>query len=158
MRETYRGELIMLLGYETDRGRHSILWDSPFYFNATSGQSGKQLDDNYSNWMSTKRPVQTDELLDGMWKKISDHGYTFVVRFLPDGTFIEHSVISEQNVGHGTWIQIGPFTRTRLEQMEAGEKASYELTLIANKTGLMHSAIEQRNGRTNAYFKMIHLI
>lgn len=54
------------------------------------GQGGKELDALYSDWMSTKRPPQIEELLDGMWKKIGDHGYAFVVRFLPDGTFTWH--------------------------------------------------------------------
>lgn len=102
MRETIQDELISLLGYETDNGRHSILWDSPQYFYSRVGQGGKELDQRFSDWMSTKRTIEKEELLDGMWKKISDHGYTFVVRFMPDGTFIEHYVASEQNVGHGT--------------------------------------------------------
>lgn len=158
MHETIQDELIMLLGYETDNGRASILWDSPRYFYNRVGQGGKELDERFSNWMSTKRPIQKEELINGMWKKIADHGYTFVVRFLPDGTFIEHSVVSEQAVAHGTWQQLGPIIRTWLEQMEAGQMVHYVLTMIANKTGQIHSAIELRNRLPNAYFKMIHLI
>ena len=98
MRETIQDELITLFGYETDRGRNSILWDSPFYFHTPGGQSGKELDQRFSDWMSTKRPIQKEEMLDGVWKKIADHGYTFVVRFLSDGTFIEHNVASSYNL------------------------------------------------------------
>jgi hypothetical protein len=66
MRDTYQNELIMLFGYETDGGRNSLLWREPHYFNIPGGQSGKQLDDHYASWMSTKRPLQTEELLAGM--------------------------------------------------------------------------------------------
>lgn len=158
MREPIQDELIMLLGYETDGGRQSVLWDYPQYFHSRVGQGGKELDQRFDDWMRTKRTIQKEELIDGMWKKIADHGYTFVVRFMPDGTFIEHSVASENNVAHGTWQQLGPIIRTWIGQMEEGEQAGYVLSMIANKTGLIHSAIEKRNGRPNAYFKMIHLI
>lgn len=42
--------------------------------------------------------------------------------------------------------------------MEDGKTVRYVLSMIANKTGSIHSAIEKRNGIPNAYFKMIQLI
>jgi hypothetical protein len=59
---------------------------------------------------------------------------------------------------HGRWEQTGSVIKTRIEQEENGSKATYELVLVANKTGVVHSAIEFRNGTPNAYFKMIHFV
>lgn len=148
-----------LFGYETDGGRRSILWNTPMYFSEPTGQGGKQLDESLAAWLRTKRPLTRGEILAGLWKKIGDHGYTFVMLFQEDGRFVEHNIATKQTVVHGTWeLENGGNITTHVEQREQGNLVIYECDIVANRSGMMYSGIETRNGGSNAYFRVFHFV
>ena len=139
--------LIALFAYETHGGKDALLWKNPWFFSHPGGQGGKELDEAFSKWKQTKRPFTEEEVTQGEWSKIGDHGYSFKVRFLPGGKYIERDITREES-WEGTWKLVGVALR-----MNVGE---YELDVIANKKGNTHSGVEVADGKALVYFKMIH--
>lgn len=146
-----RDRLIQLFGYETDGGRSSLLWRQPMYFDRPGGQAGQHLDEAYEEWAKQKRDFPADGLLNGRWTKVGDNGRSFFVIFHPDGTLTECSQSDPETSWSGTWTKLGKAIRTHV--------GNYELDLIANREGNVHSAIEFEKGRSepNAYFEFTHL-
>jgi hypothetical protein len=140
--------LIMLFGYETNGGRKSYLWQNPFYFIQPGGQAGKMLDEDYEEWKATKRKFTEEELLQGTWIKESDTGRTFVVKFHSDHTLTETDIEPNSDTWKGGWTLIGGVLRINV--------GPYELDVLANKNGNVHSGIEFNGDTPNAYFKVIH--
>lgn len=105
------------------------------------------LDESLAEWKAKKRALTEEEILKGEWSKIGDHGYSFKVKFLPGGKYIERDVTRDDS-WEGTWKFVGVALR-----MNVGK---YELDVLGNKEGNTHSGIEVADGKLNAYFKMIH--
>jgi hypothetical protein len=148
--------LYSLFGYETEGGTNSILWQAPHLFrNPIAPSQGLKQFAQYPKWRETKRSFRRDEVTSGVWVKIGSHGYSFVVRFLDDGMLWEHELFNEDARQQGTWqlidSDIGKVLRMNVQQ--------YELDIVANKDGLMHSGIEflENQYKPHAYFKVIHL-
>ena len=141
-----------LFGYEVDGGRKSLFWQKPWYFSQNVGQAGKQLDESFAAWKATKRFFTIEEILSGTWIKIGDHGYSYSVTFFPDETFDEISLFDATVKHHGVWKQEGTMIRTNVLE--------YELYIMANKTGAIHSGVECVGGKQtpDTYFKIIHLL
>jgi hypothetical protein len=97
--------LIALFGYETDGGRKSPLWNNPWDFSRPGGQGGKMLDEALLEWKHTKRPLTESEVTQGEWSKVGDHGFTFKIKFLPNGK-LGSVYISQRN-------QISALTKLR---------------------------------------------
>ncbi len=143
--------LYMLFGYETQGGRNSYLWENPHYFSQPTGQGGKMLDEDYTAWKQIKRAFTKEEIIEGIWIKISDTGSTFVVKFHPDGSLSEHRLFDERNEWGGRWELVGIALRMEIN--------GYQLDVLAAKTGSIHSGLESPPGqeRPTTYFKVIHL-
>lgn len=69
--------------------RSSALWDDPELFSEATGQGGDQLDEEYAAWKQAKRAFTKEEITQGKWVKIGDHGRSFVIQFRSDGTAVE---------------------------------------------------------------------
>lgn len=143
--------MICLFAYEEQGGREALLWKNPLFFGHYTGQAGKELDRAYDAWRSCKRPFTKDEVLQGKWIKISDHGYSFVVQFHPNGTLVETNMFHPFDRGSGSWELLGAVLRMRV--------GNYELDIFANCNDVIHSGIEIEHGRyqPHAVFKVIHL-
>jgi hypothetical protein len=144
--------LIRLFGYETDNGRNSILWYEPGHFSRPGGQQGMFLDDAFDGWKAQKRAFTRDEVLQGQWVKVGDHGHHRIVRCHPNGTLTETDLFNKDASWQGQWQLVSAVLR-----MNIGE---YELDIVANREGALHSGIEfqARGYQPNAYFKVIHLV
>jgi hypothetical protein len=144
--------MVRLFGYEWDNGRDSILWQEPKYFSQAGGQSGRMLDDGLDEWKAQKRAFTRDEVLQGQWIKVADIGNRCIVRFHSDGTLTETDLFNKEASWHGQWQLVGAVLRVNI--------GKYELDIVANKEGAIHSGIEFESGRyqPNAYFKVIHLM
>ena len=144
--------MIQLFGYETDNGRHSLLWQNPGYFSRPGGQQGRYLDDGLDAWKAQKRAFTREEVLEGQWLKIADHGNRCIVRFHADGTLTEADLFNPRDSWSGQWQLVGAILRVNI-----GE---YELDIVANREGAIHSGIEFESGGRlpDAYFKVIHLV
>ena len=140
--------LYMLFGYEKHGGKQSVLWNNPMYFIQPGGQSGRMLDEDYDEWKRTKRFFTPEEITQGSWVKHSDQGHSFVVNFLPDGKLIERNLADPIHSWEGSWQLISGVLR-----MNVGK---YELDIIANKLGDIHSGVEFADTQPNAYFKVVH--
>jgi hypothetical protein len=142
--------LIQVFGYETGNGRDSILWQNPMCFSHPGGQGGKELDEALGDWKRSKRAFNTDEILQGQWIKVGDHGHSFVAQLHPDGTLTETSLFNRQASWNGSWRLVGSVLRLTVN--------NYELDIFACKDGNVHSGIEYENGasKPSAYFKVIH--
>ena len=164
--------LIRLFGYETDNGRDSLLWHEPGHFSRPGGQQGMFLDDAFDGWKAQKRAFTREEVLEGQWVKVGDHGYHRLVRFHADGTLTEADLFNPMDSWRGQWQLVNYALRWPYQQfaiynthrsmrillrMNVGE---YELDIVANKEGAIHSGIEFQRGsyNPNAYFKVIHLV
>ncbi len=142
---------IRLFGYEWDNGRGSILWENPIYFRQPGGQSGKMLDEAFENWQKQKRAFTRDEILQGSWVKVGDHGHHFIVRFHANGDLTETGLFNTSTSWQGAWQLIGSVLRMRVNK--------YELDIFANRDSVIHSGIEidTTSHAPNAYFKVIHV-
>lgn len=144
-----QNRLIQLFAYEDYGGQGSILWQNPGYFSQPGGQSGKMLDEAFDKWRLGKRAFTRDEILSGYWIKARE-GYTFVVRCLPDGKLEERSLLDDAT-WQGSWQLIGAVLRMNVHE--------YELDIVANKNGSVHSGIEFVGAQPvpHAYYKVVHL-
>jgi hypothetical protein len=113
-----------------------------------SGQGGKMLDENYQEWMATKRKFTEDEIINGVWIKEGDHGHSFKVKFYSGGRLVESNLSDDSRSWEGSWELVTGVLRTKV-----GE---HELDIFARKEGNVHSGIEVKGDRPHAYFKVIH--
>jgi hypothetical protein len=143
-----QAKLYSLFGYETGDKKNSVLWSNPMYFAQATGQGASMLDENFVAWKNTKRDFTTQEILSGIWIKIGDTGHSFIMKCHQDGKFSEHNIFDEHEV-YGTWKLMGGVFRTNIQE--------YELNIVANKNGSIHSGIEFTQNKPVAYFKVIHL-
>jgi hypothetical protein len=144
--------MIQLFGYEWDNGRHSILWHNPRYFSQPGGQAGRNLDEAFDDWKAQKRAFTRDEVLQGQWIKVADHGNRCIVQFHADGTLTETDLFNQEASWHGQWQLVAAVLRMNI--------GVYELDIVANKEGVTHSGIEFESGgyQPTAYCKVIHLV
>lgn len=140
--------LVRIFGYETGEKRNSVLWASPDFLNVNSAK----MMSVYLGWQHQKRAITYEEIIQGTWIKVSDHGYNFKVKFFADGTLTESDLFNENVSWKGSWKLIGMALRMNVEK--------YELDIFANKEGVIHSGIEMDTSTRlpNAYFKVIHII
>lgn len=143
-----QSRLYCIFGYETQGGRKSPLWDNQRLFVMASGQGGKMLDEDYHEWMGTKRKFTESEITNGVWIKEGDHGLSFKVKFHADGRLVESNLSDDSKSWEGAWELVSGVLRTRV--------GDYELDILAKNEGNVHSGIEVKDNRPNAYFKMIH--
>lgn len=143
--------LVRLFGYETGGGRSSTLWSLPFLTAHESGQSAKIRNEEFGAWSESKRRFNEDELVEGSWIKVGDHGQSFVVEFSPGGTFTERSLFDPSESWEGSWT-----LKERSVRLQFG---NYELVMVANGAESIHSAIECDSGEESFnYFKIIHVV
>jgi len=141
-----------LFGYECHGGRQSQLWECPVLFSFPGGQGGKMLDEDYDAWVARKRPFKNEEnLRQGQWVKVGDHGYQFLVRLHDKGTLTESPIFHPKASWPGTW----ELTPKGLLCMAVGP---YRLFIVASRDDSIHSGVEfcEGNPKPNAYFKVIH--
>jgi hypothetical protein len=138
--------LIQLFHYELNHGRYSVLWEDPKSYALAAGHEGRD------KWMAQKRAFTRDEVLQGQWVKIAYHGNRCIVQFHVGGTLTEADLFKPEDSWHGQWQLVGLVLR-----MNVGK---YELDIVANKEGAIHSGIEFERGGFNptAYFKVLHLV
>ncbi len=143
--------LYSLFGYETDGGKKSILWENPSYFMTASGQGGKELDADFAEWKNTKRGFTQEEIISGVWIKIGDNGYSFIMKCFENGSVNEHNIFDEHAEVNGTWQLVRGILVTNILQ--------YNLNIVASKTGSIHSGIEfvEKQYKPHAYYKVVHL-
>lgn len=136
---------IALFGYETDGGRNSILWNNPEAFSSNS-----QYKARYEEWSKTKRKFTKDEVLNGTWVKVSEHGNSFIVQLSSDGQLKERSLFGSDEESQGKWS-----LENGILKLCVGE---YELSVFANSDSPIHSGVEYKQGLKDpwAYFKVIH--
>jgi len=140
-------KLIRIFGYETGGQRNSTLWQNPESLNRNS----TKMLSLFSDWEAHKRAILMDDVIQGVWIKVSDHGHNFKVKFNADGTLTECELFNENASWKGTWELIGVALRMKVK--------NYELDIFANKEGIIHSGIEidTSTQQPNAYFKLIHI-
>lgn len=137
-----------LFGYETDGARESALWTDPMSFHrlAREHDSFRQ---RYDSWKLTKRNFSRNELLEGKWVKVADHGHQHHFELHPDGTLTESPLFSFDinDRWNGKWRLIDGVLRLNIQ--------IYELDIVASKNDI-HSGIEDEGDHRNAYFRVIH--
>lgn len=147
-----RFAMLRLFGYETEgKGRNSTLWTQPDIFLRESGQGAKMLDEAFEQWSRTKRPITKEEVIQGSWVKIGDHGYQFIAFFKEDGIVWERHLSSREGSGwKGTWSIEESMLKMTVEP--------YSLYIVANNAGVIHSGVEFQEGKQepNAYFSILH--
>jgi serine/threonine protein kinase len=142
-----------LFGYETEGGRGSVLWGRPEQFTHLLRTGGEAFQTRYSEWRRHKRKFAFEEVLEGTWIKIGDHGEPHRVRFLQDGSLTERNLFnfSETDFWGGVWRLIDGVLRMNI--------GKYELDVTASVDGL-HSGIEDKyepdGVERNAYFRVVH--
>jgi len=153
-----------VFGYETDGGRESELWQNPFRFHELFSRSGKDFRLRFDEWLKMKRKFSIDEILNGNWVKVADHGHQHRLQFFEEGTLREWSLFSfdENDFWTGTWKLEDGVLKTHIKGYEEVEgenrrdEVGYDLEAIASRNGF-HSAVENRNNERNAYFRLIHV-
>jgi hypothetical protein len=163
--------MIRLFGYEWENGRYSIFWQEPKYFLQPVGQSGENIEWAFTAWKAQKRAFTREEVLQGQWIKVGDHGYHRIVRFHADGTLTETDLFNPEDSWRGQWqlvnyaspvqrgpIAIYPILRSLSVFLRMNVR-EYELDIFACKESAIHSGIEFQSGgyQPTAYFKVIHL-
>lgn len=108
------------------------------------------LDEDFEEWINAHRVFTQDEVLKGSWLKISDLLTVREARLSKNGTLIENDLFNPHSSWEGTWrITSGVLVLSINE---------YVLSIYAAKNGIMHSGVEVFQGKSYAYFKVIHLV
>lgn len=138
-----------LFGYERDGARESTLWNDPLAFHRLARERGERFRQDYELWKLTKRNFSPNELLEGKWVKIADHGQRHHFELHRDGTLTERPLFSfdVDDRWIGKWKLIEGVLRLNINV--------YELDIVASKDGL-HSGIEDEGDHRGAYFRVIH--
>jgi hypothetical protein len=94
------------------------------------------------------RAFTKDELIRGRWIKVADHGNSFLVEFLADGSLVEANVTKPAETWGGEW------------ELDAGHLVikikEYSLRVAASRDSAVHSGLETNTwGGSNAY-RMVH--
>lgn len=139
-----------LFGYETNGARQSELWNDPMSFHRLVRENRLDFLKTFNSWRRTKRKFSRDELLDGTWVKIADHGHQHRLELHDDGTLTEGPLFTfnDQDCWGGEWKLIEGVLRLNIH--------IYELDVVASTDGL-HSGIEDEDDHRNAYFRVIHV-
>jgi hypothetical protein len=110
-------------------------------------------DDAFQKWKARKRTFKPEEIAHGDSVKVSDTGHQFLVSLHEDGTLAESPLFDShpKKSWPGTWR----LTEEGFLRLSVGE---YELDVVANRDGAIHSGIEFKAGNPapTAYFKVIH--
>jgi hypothetical protein len=101
-RDDVARRVTMLYGYETQGRRRSELVLHPRY------QVAPAL---FAEWLNKKRFITPQMLMaHRKWFKEGDHGHSFVISFLADGTLVECAAGNQDAKWKGTWtLQALPF-------------------------------------------------
>jgi len=98
------------------------------------------------------RRFEMEELVEGHWIKVGDHGYSFIVRFHSDGTLTESSLSNLAYRYAGRWT---------LEQgdliIEIDSDSHYRLRVIASRDQPVHSGIEENSAGGRNDFRLVHV-
>lgn len=137
--------LIALYGYERHGGADAELWNNPKRFSELTTQQGKIPDEDYDNWFRGKRRFTEDELFNKIWLKEGNHGYSFKVKFFPQGGLLESD---SQSNWEGKWEIESGLLKITVDV--------YSLYLLASRDG-NHSGVEYVNGNRHAYFTFTEL-
>ena len=139
-----------LFGYETGARRESELWNDPMAFHRLARERGSEFLKTYNSWRRGKRKFTRDELLDGSWVKVADHGHQHRLQLHDDGTLTEWSLFSfdDNDSWGGEWKLIDGVLRLNIQ--------IYELDVVADINGF-HSGVEDEHDNRNAYFSVIHV-
>ena len=139
-----------LFGYETGDRRESELWNDPMAFHRLARERGSAFLKTYNSWRRGKRKFSRDELLNGSWVKIADHGHQHRLQMHDDGTLTEWSLFSfdDNDSWGGEWKLIDGVLRLNIQ--------IYELDIVADVNGF-HSGVEDEHDHRNAYFSVIHV-
>lgn len=165
-------QLLRLFGYEFHGGRHSPLWDHPLEFwGSLVGQNIMLAGTALKKWEDSKRPFEPEEITQGQWVKIGDHGHHFLVRLHKDGTLTESALFHPKDlwlekwrqknrepnrVGAGhSWPGTWRLTEEGFLRLSVGP---HQLDVVASRDDAIHSGIEYKTGSPSphAYFKVIH--
>lgn len=107
---------------------------------------------NMQHWLATKRQFVRDEVPAQHWLKTCSAGYVTEMIFYPDGAVQELGLFNRQQ-GIGTW----QMNEGALDiELRRGDD-HYQFTVVANKQGSIHSAIEYKNHTLNSYLKLAQL-
>ena len=143
--------MISLFGYESGACGISGLRDYPLLFERASGQGGKELDENFSEWKKSKRAFEPKDIR-GTWGKRGDNGLKFLLSFYPDGTLLELHYGEDNKTGkkpswEGGWELVDGVLKTYISK--------YQVYYFAGKTAEKHSGIEYIDELTpNAYYTL----
>jgi len=144
--------LLCLFGYEANGGDTSRLWQDPEHVVLPAGPPGRQLVERFQAWQHSKRAFRRGEVITGAWITIRAQGSAAQVQFHPDGTVTETMVFAPWTQQPGTWSLVAHAV-VRLHV------AGRELDIIANRTGFLHSGIEEHHedATYRVYVKVIHV-
>jgi len=120
------------------------------YFSRGSGQGGKEFDESFAEWASTRRVFSDTEPGGTRWAKIGAHGYAFNAELLADGTVRERRLMPNRDEWRGNW-----HIDSRMLVISVGD---HELFVIASKNGL-HSGVEFKSSEPSCqvYFRAIQI-
>jgi hypothetical protein len=140
--------ILGLLGYESE-GRSSRYWSQP---DAISDES---ILSAIREWLNSKKRAFTrEEVLNGMWVKIGDHGWHHIVQFHPDGTLAEKPLFPPgEESWEGSWRLVGPVLRVNI--------GPYEMDIFASRGSNIHSGVEvckDYPGQFHCYQKVVHVL
>ena len=142
---------IFLFGYETQGGSASALWINPGVFSLNENEA-------YLKWSGTKRSLTEEEIVDHTWVKAGDHGYYFIIHFLPSGQLRESRFWDRDSQTQGSWELTDGILRIHTEQYEDGVLVKYELDIFANRNGLVHTGVEFQDGKKTAHAYFVCLL
>jgi len=131
--------IAMLYGFETQGGRSSELIQHPQH----------QVEPlAFAEWLSRKVFINAQNLLaHKKWLKEGDHGHTFVISFLPDGTLVEAAAGDQDATWKGTWTLTRGVLRLHL--------GNYISDYLAKSNNRLTGAEEPRlEVGFNAYFTL----
>ena len=131
--------IAMLYGFETQGGRTSDLVQHPDHSVEPS---------RFADWLRRKVFINAQNLLaQKKWLKEGDHGHTFVISFLPDGTLVEAAAGNQDCTWKGTWALTRGVLRLHL--------GDYISDYLAKSNNRLTGAEERRlEVGFNAYFAL----
>jgi len=124
-------------------------WNDPMSLHRLARERGS-FRRNYESWKLTKRNFSRNELLDGKWVKVADHGTQHQLTLKDDGTLIESPLFSfdANDRWNGRWRLIDGVLRLNIQ--------IYELDIVASREGL-HSGVEDEGDQRNAFFRVLRV-
>ena len=110
------------------------------------------VDLEFDAWWKNKRALSSDEVLNGVWVKVSAQGRYFSVHFHQDNTLTEIDLQNLNKTWQGTWRICSGILCINI--------GNYELNVLANQGSETHSGIEINPVLPGppTYFKVIHIV